>query len=82
VDVLRTTISLRYDGQLLTFIKCVNRHNLYCILKVIGNQCKSFSSSVMWSVFFLLSSSLAAAFCTHCNGAMVHAGKHASTELQ
>jgi len=35
-----------------------------------------------WSDFFLLSGSFAAAFCTRCNGAIVHAGKHARTELQ
>jgi hypothetical protein len=46
----RLTISLRYDGQLPTFNKCISRHNLHCILQVIGNQCESFSTSEMWSV--------------------------------
>ena len=31
----RLTMSLRYDGQLPTFIECINRHSLYCILKVV-----------------------------------------------
>jgi len=32
----KLTISLRYDGQLPTFITCINRHNLHCILKAIS----------------------------------------------
>jgi hypothetical protein len=40
----RLTLSSRYVGQLPTFIKCISRHTLYCILKVIGNQYKAFKS--------------------------------------
>ena len=76
----KLTMSVRYDGQLPTFIEYISRHSLYCILKVMGSQCRSLKPSVMWSVFLLLSSSLAAAFCTRCSGAMVHANRHARTE--
>jgi hypothetical protein len=60
----KLTMSVRYDEQLPTFIECISRHSLYCILKVMGSQCRSFKPSVMWSAFLLLSSGLAAAFCT------------------
>jgi hypothetical protein len=44
----KLAMSVRYDGYLPTFTDCISRHSLYCILKVMGSQCRSLRPSVMW----------------------------------
>jgi len=71
-----------YDGLHPVCMTCTRVHSLNVSRSSTGRQCSSYKAGVTWSCGLRPQTSLAAAFWTRCNGAVVDFGSPAQTDLQ